>query len=211
MPPILSYNEAGRVIQNPVFNVFRNLCPGTESDRPDLSNLFPETLEIQLRGENFIARGQCAKDRLDAKLPKPQKKGLKAFCADILARDVSALTRQAKSATVEFSYTYSPEDINRLDEIGMGRRFAVGRMPDIRSLGEMLRTIGRLVDGQEGQLVKVDKDARRIVFEYTGHDGKSCNEIMTNANLYKLQKSFYEKRGDLVGLDPWKNHKSPHR
>ena len=177
----------------------------------DLSKLLPETLEIQLRGKNFVARGQCAKDRLDAKLAKPEKKDLKGFFADMLARDVSTLTRQAKSPIVEFSYTYSPEDINRLDEIGMGRRFAVGKMPDIRSLGEMLRTIGRRVDDQKGRLVKVYKDARRIVFEYTGHDGKSCNEIITNADLHKLQKSVYEKRGNLVGLDPWKDRKFPRR
>jgi len=30
---------------------------------------------------------------------------------------------------------------------------------------------------------------------------------MTNADLYRLQKTFYEKRGALVGLDPWKSHK----
>jgi len=177
----------------------------------DLATLFPETLEIEIQGEDFIVRGQCAQNRLDAKLATPQKKGLKAFCADLLARDVSTLTRQAKSATVEFTNTYSPEDISRIDEIGMGRRFAVEKMPDIRSLGEMLRTIGRLVDGQEGRLRKISKEARRIVFEYTGPDGKSCNEIMTNLDLYKLQKSFYETRGEAVGLDPWKDRKFPRR
>ena len=177
----------------------------------DLSNLFPETLEIELHGENFIVRGECAKDRLVAKLPEPQKKGLKAFFADVLTRDVSTLMRQAKPATAEFNHRYSPADINRLDAIGMSRRVGVGKTPDIRTLGEMLRTIGRLVDGQEGRLVKVYRDARRIVFEYTGHDGKSCNEIITNADLYKLQKSFYEKRGELVGLDPWKDRKFPRR
>ena len=173
--------------------------------------LFPEKLEIEIQGENFIVRGQCAQNRLETKLATPQKKGLKAFCTDLLARDVSTLAQQAKSATVEFTNTYSPEDIDRIDEIGMARRFAAGKMPDIRSLGEILRTIGRLVDGQEGQLRKISKEARRIVFEYTAPDGKSCNEIMTNVDLYKLQKSFYENRGDLVGLDPWKDRKFPRR
>lgn len=177
----------------------------------DLAALFPENIEIEIQGENYIVHGRCAKDRLDARLPKPEKKGLKAFCADILARDVSTLTRQAKAATVEFRNSYTPEDINRIDEIGMGRRFAVGRMPDIRSLAEMLRTIGRLVDGLEGRLVKISKDTRRIVFEYTGRDGKTCNELMTNVDLYKLQKSFYEKRGGLVGLDPWNQGKFSRR
>ena len=177
----------------------------------DLTTLFPEKLEIEVQGENFIVRGQCAQNRLDSKLATPQKQGLKAFCADLLARDVSSLAHQAKSATAEFTNTYSPEDINRIDEIGMGRRFAAGKMPDIRSLGEMFRTIGRLVDGREGRLVKISKDARRIVYEYTGPDGKSHNEIMTNIDLHKLQKSFYEKRSDSGGLDPWKDRKFPRR
>jgi hypothetical protein len=194
------------------FKILTSTSPGTYARAlraigQNLADLFPETLEIELHGEIFAVRGQCAKDRLDAKLPKPQKKGLKDFCADMLARDVSTLTRQAKSATVEFRHTYSPEDINRIDVIGMSRRFSTGKIPDIRSLGEMLRTIGRLVDGQDGQLVKIFKDAHRIVFEFTGNDGKSRNELLNIPDLYKLQKRFYEKRGTPVGLDPWNNRK----
>ncbi len=177
----------------------------------DLADLFPDTVEIELYGEIFVVRGQCAKNRLDARQPKPQRKGLKDFCADMLSRDVTSLTQKTQSATIEFNHRYASENINRIDEIGMSRRFTVGKIPDIRSLGEMLRTIGRLVDGRGGQLVKVYKDARRIVFEYTDHDGKSCNEIITNAAIYKLQKSVYEKRGELLGLDPWKDRKFPHR
>jgi len=177
----------------------------------DLATLFPERLEILLKEENFIVRGQCAENRLEAKLATPPKQGFKAFCAGLLTRDVSTLTGQAKSAAVEFSKTYSPADISRIDEIGMGRRFAAGKMPDIRSLAEMLRTVGRLVDGRDGRLVKISKDTRRIVFEYTGADGKLCNEIMTNLDLYKLQKSFYQNRSDSAGLDPWKDRKFPRR
>jgi len=150
-------------------------------------------------------RGRCAEHRLEAKLATPGKKDFKAFCADLLARDVSTLSRQAKSAIVEFSKTYTPADIRRIDEIGMGRRFAAGKMPDIRSLAERLRTIGRLIDGREGRLVKISKDAGRLVFDYIGPDGKSCTEIMTNVGLYKLQKTFYEKRSASIALDPWKD------
>ena len=125
----------------------------------------------------------------------------------MLARDVSTLTRQAKPATVPFERTYSPEDVNQIDEIGMRRRFGVGKIPDIRSLAEMLRTIGRLVDGQAGKLTKIHKDAHRIVFEYIDGAGKSHNELMTTPDLHKLQKSFYEKRSAPVGLDPWKDRK----
>ena len=171
----------------------------------DLADLFPESVEIQIFGEKFVVRGQCTKDRLAAKQPKPERKGLKDFCTDMLARDVSTLSHQAKSASVQFDRTYTPDDVNQIDEIGMRRRFGVGKIPDIRSLAEMLRTIGRLVDGQAGVLTKIHKDARRIVFEYSDGAGKSHNELMSIPDLYKLQKSFYEKRSAPVGLDPWKN------
>ena len=173
----------------------------------DLAELFPDSVEIQVYGDKFVVRGQCAKDRLAAKQPTPQRKGIKDFCADMLARDISTLSRQAKSATVQFDRTYTPEDVNQIDESGMRRRFGVGKIPDIRSLAEMLRTIGRLVDGQAGVLKKIHKDARRIVFDYDDGAGKSHNELMSIPDLYKLQKSFYEQRAAPVGLDPWKNRK----
>ena len=194
------------------FKILTSTSPGTYARAlraigQDLADLFPETVEIELRGEVFVVGGQCTKNRLDARKPKPQRKGLKDFCADMLSRDVTLLTQKTQSATIEFHQKYALEDINRIDEIGMSRRFAMGKIPDIRSLGEILRTIGRLVDGQEGRLVKISKDARRIVYEFTDSDGKPRNELLSIPDLYKLQKSFYEKRGELVGLDPWKNRK----
>ena len=35
----------------------------------DLADLFPEILEIERQGENFIVRGQCARSRLESKAP----------------------------------------------------------------------------------------------------------------------------------------------
>ncbi len=192
------------------FRILTSTSPGTYARAlraigQDLADLFPETVEIELRGEVFFVGGRCAKSRLDAREPKPQRKSLKEFCADMLSRDVTSLTQKSQSATIEFNQRYAPEDINRIDEIGMSRRFTVGKIPDIRSLGEMLRTIGRLVDGQQGQLVKISKDAHRFVFEFSGSDGQSHSELMSVPDLYKLQKRFYENRGELVGMDPWDN------
>jgi len=177
----------------------------------DLADLFPVSIEIQIQGQQFVVRGECSKDRLAAKQPKPQRQGLKNFCAGVLSRDVATLTGGGKPAIVQFERVYSPEEINQIDEIGMRRRFGVGKIPDIRSLAETLRTIGRLVDGQAGQLLKIHKDARRIVFEYRDGAGNTHNELMSIPDLHKLQKSFYEKRGDLIGLDPWKDRKFPKR
>ena len=60
---------------------------------------------------------------------------------------------------------------------------------------------------KRGELTKVCKDARPVVYEYTDRNGKLCNEIMSNVDLYRLQKSFYEKRAATVGMDPWQKGK----
>jgi hypothetical protein len=198
------------------FKILTTTTPGAfaralRSIGQDLGDLFPESLEIELRGEEFIVRGQCAKERIEARKPKEARKSLKAYCLELLARDVTTRPAKEKAPTVEFSRTYSTEDINRLDTIGMARRFGIGRTPDIRSLAEILRTIGRLIDGQGHRLVKIYKDTRRVTFEYVDAEGKSCNEMVTQLELHKLQKAFYEKRGELVGLDPWKDRKFPGR
>jgi hypothetical protein len=194
------------------FKILTSSAPGTNSRAlraigQDLADLFPETIEIKRYKERFFAQVRCSKERFDAKQAKPQRKGLKEFCADMLARDLSTFTQHAKPTIIQFDRAYAPEDIDEIDEIGMRRRFGVGKIPDIRSLPEMLRTIGRLVDGQEGELTKVCKDARRVVYEYTDRNGKLCNEIMSNVDLYRLQKSFYERRAATVGLDPWQKGK----
>lgn len=192
------------------FKILTSTTPGTFARAlrvigQDLADLFPDTVEIKFHGETFVVSGRCAKSRLDARQPAPKRNGLKDFCADLLSRDVTALNPKGSTASVEFNQRYAPEDIDRIDDIGIGRRFSAGKLPDIRSLAEMLRTIGRLVDGQKGQLVKISKDARRVVFEFTGSDGKTHDELMTIPDLYKLQKRFYENRATAVGFDPWQN------
>ncbi len=169
----------------------------------DIANLFPESVEIQVVGEKFVVRGQCSKERLTAKQTTHQGKGLRDRCADMLNRNVLSLGHHAKSATVPFELIYSSNDVDQIDEIGKRGRSGAGKIPDIRSLAEMLRTIGRLVDGQTGVLHKIYKDARRVVFDYVDHGGKSHHEVMSIPDLHKLQKDFYEKRETPVGVDPW--------
>jgi hypothetical protein len=194
------------------FKILSSTAPGTYARAlraigQDIADLFPLSVEIQFSDEKFVVRGQCSKERLAAKQPKAPRQGFRELCADLLARDVASLAGPGKATIVEFERVYRTDDINQIDEIGMRRRAGVGKIPDIRSLAEMLRTIGRLVDGLAGELVKIHKDMRRIVFEYTDGAGKAHNELMSIPDLYKLQKSFYEKRGTPVGLDPWQDRK----
>jgi hypothetical protein len=90
-----------------------------------------------------------------------------------------------------------------LDESGIRHRAGLKKVPDIRSLGEILRTVGRLIDGENGRLIRFMKDRRRIVFDYEKNDGTRCNQEGTSMELYKLQQKYYELRGKKTFTDLW--------
>ncbi len=165
----------------------------------DLADLFPEKLDIERRGEDFVVQGQCTRSRLEARSPRPGWTSLKEF----LTRDVTELTTETKTQSVSFNRTYNPDDIFRLDEAGIRHRTGIAKIPDIRSLGEILRTVGRLVDAENAQLIRIVKDQRRISFEYEKSDGTRCNQEVTSMDLYKLQQQYYDLRGKRTMVDLW--------
>jgi hypothetical protein len=165
----------------------------------DLADLFPEILEIERQGENFIVRGQCARSRLESKAPGSGWNSFKEF----LSRDVTTLAGETKIQSVAFERNYNANDVLQLDESGIRHRAGLKKIPDIRSLGEILRTVGRLIDGENGRLIRFMKDRRRIVFDYEQNDGARCNQEATSMELYKLQQKYYELRGKKTFTDLW--------
>ncbi|MGH7784901.1 MAG: hypothetical protein ACREO5_13805 [Candidatus Binatia bacterium] len=158
----------------------------------DLAELYPERIEIERQGEDFVVRGTCARSRLETEKPKSERKSLK----EILAQDITAWAPQSKSDSASFSRTYDAEDIARIDEIGSRRRTGVEKIPDIRGLGEILRTVGRVIESEDGRLIKIIKDMRQVAFEYVNRDGANCKQELSSLDLRKVQQRFYEKRGE---------------
>ena len=68
-------------------------------------------------------------------------------------------------------------------------------------LGESLRTIGRILDAEEGRLVRIFRDQRRVAFEYVARGGGTKKVEMTRAELIKIQQSYYHERGG-AGRNP---------
>jgi hypothetical protein len=158
----------------------------------DLAELYPERIELERQGENFIVRGTCARSRLETEKPKPERKTLK----EILAQDITAWGPPSKSDNVSFVRTYDAEDIARIDETRGHRRAGVEKIPDIRSLGEVLRTVGRVIESEDGRLIKIIKDMRQVAFEYVNQDGANCKQELSSLDLRKVQQRFYEKRDE---------------
>ena len=66
------------------------------------------------------------------------------------------------------------------------------KIPDIHSLGEILRTVGRVLESEEEALVKIVKDRREVALEYVNRDGKYCKQELSTLDLRKVQQGFYE-------------------
>jgi hypothetical protein len=168
----------------------------------ELTELFPQQLEIDCQGDSFEVRGRCDRKRYEKRIPQVEKSGIKNTLHKLANYRLDKPTEEESLAT--FAHTYGPEDINRLNETGLHRRIQGGKIPDINTLGESLRTIGRILDAENGRLVRIFKDQRHITFEYLDKSGATRKTEMTRSELYKAQQSFYDKRGGSKSIDSWK-------
>jgi hypothetical protein len=169
----------------------------------DLSSLFPQSLEITLRGINFEVVGRYV----------PRDAGEKGAQRDThlldklrnkFTRDPSAVApMDTPMGPIPFNRTYTPADIDGLDEIGSNQRHGPNSAPDIYSLGEMLRMVGRIVDSNGKRLHKLSRDSYGVSFEYEDGAGEVHKGELSSLQLYKLQQQYYGERGTFVPIDKW--------
>jgi hypothetical protein len=169
----------------------------------DVAELFPQHVEIECRENSFEVRVRCERKRAEKKFPpQADKPGLKNTLHKLANYRLDKPSAEELIANV--ALTYGPEEITRLNDIGLHRRSQVGKIPDINTLGESLRTIGRIVDAENGRLIRILKDQRRVVFDYVDKSGATRKIEMTRSELFKAQQSFYDKRSGSTSLDSWK-------
>lgn len=158
----------------------------------DLANLLPENLAIELHGDEFIATGLCAKSRMDEQSSTTWT-GVKKLIGRV--SDIMRVPNHEPDLEfVPFSRAYSLDEIERLDQHGTKQRGYESGMPDIYSLGERLRTIGKVIDAQNGRVVKIFKDLHQVIFEYQGADGNTQKQALSNTELYQLQQRYAAER-----------------
>jgi len=168
----------------------------------DLTELFPQQIEVYYQQEIFDVRVRCDRKRAEKKSPPAEKSALRHVYHKLATY---RLDKAADGAdTVVFEHRYNSDEIGRLDRAGIHRRNQAGKVPDINNLGEALRTIGRIIDAQGGELIRILKDPRRVVFDYNDKQGAPQKTEMTRSELFKVQQSYYEKRSSSGGVDLWK-------
>jgi hypothetical protein len=172
----------------------------------DLADLFPQLLEIEQQERSFVVHVRCDRKRSESKASTQPGEAPKSGLKNIFQKlNTVRLDRTPeKPEIVSVNRIYNPIDISRIDEAGLHQRIQLGKIPDIHNLGEALRTIGRIIDAEEGRLTKIFRDQRRVVFEYVTRGGETKKMEMTRAELVKVQQSYYHGRSGSKSLDLWK-------
>lgn len=174
----------------------------------DLANLYPCDLVIEAQANGFAVRGHCPSARLGGTAAKAASASWGASLRNLFRPRTASPSPPPQDEIVEFSRVYDSQDIDRLDQLGARYRTGMNRIPDPRTLGESLRTIGRLIDANNCQLTLVKKYSDRLVIEYRDTDDQPQHEEMTNFELYKLQRNYYGNRGTFKLIDKWKGRET---
>ena len=168
-----------------------------------LAPLFPEYLETELNEADYIARGKRRAEAIRA--VALYQTGVLGTIWNKLARHKSEPEPvQPPSSIVAFERAYTVADIDQLDQTSAANRRSTAGLPDIYSLAERLRTIGRIIDSRGGQFIKLTMDMNAVKFEYRDRENKVCLAEYSNFTLYKLQQEYYSGRSAPESTDPWK-------
>jgi len=90
---------------------------------------------------------------------------------------------------------YTPEKIKELDDLGDMCKTGVEATPDVSSLSESLRTVGRMVDSKRGRLIKLTKEQIKITYVYEDENGQAHKEELYSLSIYKGQQEALTERG----------------
>jgi hypothetical protein len=98
---------------------------------------------------------------------------------------------------------YTPEKIKELDDVGDLRKTGAATTPDVSSLSESLRTVGRIVDSKKGRLIQLTKKQNKVIFVYEDESGQAHREELYSLSIYQAQQEGLMDRGRKTGADVW--------
>ena len=104
------------------------------------------------------------------------------------------LGRLRQGSTRE-SITFGLAEVERLSQIGRGKRSDSGRLPSFQSVSNILRTIGSYLDAKEAELLELDKRRISITLSYRDKAGEKQEEERTISSFHATFVELCAKRG----------------
>lgn len=159
----------------------------------DVADLLPLYLEIEVKNGQFNVQGRGLTEKFPG-MHSSIEKFLHNAWNMLIHRDPEADIVQWQLCSVPFTRTYTQADIRCCDEKGSSRRNRASDIPDIYSLGERLRIVGRIVDAKQGDLITVTKNLDGVTFQYRDGNGQIHIEEYSASELYRIQREYYANR-----------------
>ena len=150
----------------------------------DLTELFPKTLVIETDGTNFTAYGKSHPNPFHRVRKSAFKNIWEKLTGDAPEPDPLSYDCSAD----DFQRTYTPADIDRLDQLFSANRTGQVARPDSYSLAERLRTMGSIVNSRSGRLQRLRKDADNFFADYLDQLGELRTAKLTTVILYRNQQ-----------------------
>ena len=168
----------------------------------DLTDLFPKVLEIDTDGVSFEARGQSHANPFH----RVRERRFNKIWNKLIRKDAQAVSITPELTTETFTRTYSPGDIERLDQHYSANRSGEQKKPDNYSLAERLRTMGGIVNARQGRLKQLRKNADRLFADYWDQDGKIQTAKLTTVILYRNQQSDDSQSNAAAPKELWEGY-----
>jgi len=165
----------------------------------DLTDLFPKILEINADGANFEAHGESHANPFH----QVRKTSFKRLWNRFFGNDSAPEPMPEK---VKFTRTYSPQDIERLDQLYSANRSGQGKRPDNYSLAERLRTMGSIVKSRKGRLKQLRKNADHLFVYYWVQYGTFQTAKLTTVILYRNQQHSPSLNGMQAPRELWEGY-----
>jgi hypothetical protein len=158
----------------------------------ELADLLPLNLEIEVKEDNFVVRGKGLPESSQSNATK--RNILSKVWNALIHRDPATDLVDWQLKSVPFIRTYSQEAISRWDDTHLKKRKRTADLPDIYSLGERLRIIGRIVNAKGGDLVHLTKTLNSVAFQYRDPEGVIHSEEYNADDLFRIQQEYYSNR-----------------
>jgi len=159
----------------------------------DLAGLLPLSLEIDVDNGRFNVRGRGLVKR-SQEMDSVIENFLHKVWNMLIRRDPAADIVQWLLCSEPFARTYTQQDIKRWNESSSSKRKGGTGMPDIYSLGERLRVVGKMVDAKQSDLISLSKSVDSVSFQYLDKHGHIHLEEFSADNLYRIQQQYYADR-----------------
>lgn len=156
----------------------------------ELADLLPLHLEIEVKGKDFLVSGKGLSESEAAK-----KNLLTKVWHALIHRDPGTDLVDWQLNSTAFNRIYTQDDLSRSDEHQFSKRTGSAELPDIYSLGERLRIVGRLLNAKGGELVHLTKTLNNVSLQYRDQTGALQSEEYSADDLFRIQQEYYSERG----------------